>query len=733
VQQEKQREKSELERRQQYEKVSKECTEFWNGLSSSENVLSSYLVRKGVDVLYGARVINDVLYVPAMDVEGKIWSLQEISSNGSKRFSKGGKVLGTFFCIGCLTDAHRQGLEPVLLVEGFATGVSCHMATNLPVIVAFFAGNLLSVVQVLTSKHSCLKIINCADDDQFTVVNGVFKNRGRDVAQELSKFFKFPSIFPKFMDLSSKPTDFNDLHTLGGINVVKTQILESLGGGGLIPPPQAPNCFSDSSQSEESQLCVISSRLRPKLVYYDSNGVARLLKQNEAAKVIASDVRQLRFDAVTEGWMIWRDNYWQRTSDSVALKTINDVIYTNSMKLGYSIGYVHGVSSFLKWELMIEQWNEQRELIPLKNGLLNLKTKTLVPHVPELNLIWQLPYDYDPKATCEPIMKWLKDTVKDDAQVELLRAYLNCIVLGRVNLQRYLEIIGPGGSGKGTFIRLAESLVGGVNTHVTELKRLESGDASRFETARLYGKRLVIITDAEKFSGDVSTLKAITGEDPLPYEEKNKQGSRPNFRSQAMVLIAANEPIQSSDYTTGLARRRITIRFDNSVMPSMRRDLEREFEPYLPGLLNWVLAMDEKRVRELILNTDEYVKSLSLVSKENLIATNPLAAWLDVCVVHDEDVETKVGRSYRNDDKGGYRFSDSWLYPSFCEFCETSGMRPVSMRRFSDLLVDLCRNQLHLKGVSKLPRAADGAKISGLRLRFSGDLSFSPLDMVFGV
>lgn len=537
-----------------------------------------------------------------------------------------------------------------------------------------------------------------------------------------------PSDFPEKGDAADAPDDLSFLSTWEVVD--QTHMRELLGE----PEPKSDDNYVTKLKTPQNQDDNSVTKSKPQLVYKDEWGHPKLLKQNQAAQILVQEITELRFDAIIEEWMVWKNNYWQRSNNTAAMKLINDVIGIHAGACGYSVGYVTGISAFLKWELMTESWNEQRDIIPLKNGVLNLESKALTPHKPEQLLTWQLPYCYAPESTCQPIINWLKDTVKDDTQVELLRAYLNCIVLGRVDLQRYLELIGPGGTGKGTFIRLAEALVGGTNTHVTELKRLESGDAARFETARIYGKRLILITDAEKFMGDVSTLKALTGQDPLPYEEKNKQGSKPNFRNQAMVIVAANEPIQSSDYTSGLQRRRITIRFDQVITPSKRRDLEKEFTPYLPGLLNWVLQIDENRVTELVRDTEAYVPSLSIITRDNLLATNPLAGWLDACTVHDKDAATKVGRAYKDKEKdGGYQFSDSQLYPSYCEYCETTGIKPVSARRFSDLLIDVCQNQLGLKDIDKMPRSSQGARFSGIRIRSSinDDNALSPIDAKF--
>jgi putative DNA primase/helicase len=71
---------------------------------------------------------------------------------------------------------------------------------------------------------------------------------------------------------------------------------------------------------------------------------------------------------------------------------------------------------------------------------------------------------------------------------------------------------------------LCTLLVGETNQVSTNLQNLEN---NRFEGALLYGKRLVLITDSERYGGAISTLKSITGGDPIRYERKNRQQQAP--------------------------------------------------------------------------------------------------------------------------------------------------------------------------------------------------------------
>ena len=393
----------------------------------------------------------------------------------------------------------------------------------------------------------------------------------------------------------------------------------------------------------------------------------------------------------------------------------------------YTYSFIKGIVSMLKLDLAVKEWNEVEGLLPLLNGVLDLSTRQLIPHSPQHRLTWCLPYSYTILATCDPIQEWLLQMCGGDEQlVQLMRAYLLGVVTSRVDWQKYLELIGPGGTGKSTFIKLAIALVGQENVHTTSLKKLEK---SRFETACLEGKRLLVITDSERFMGDVSTLKAITGCDTVPYEKKFKQ-SKGDFLPKAMVIVAANEVIQSGDYTSGLARRRVSIPMKTRINAVNQRNLiscgrgeiRGEFAEFIPGLLNWVLEMDEIEANEIMKQYIERVPSLAEMKAQTLVETNPIADWLDYNIVYSEDCRTNIGVAQRDKDPGSdnwYLNTEKWLYPNYTEYCHNTGSRPIGLRRFVNLLSDVCLNQLGC--LVEKGRDRSGSYFLGLKIRGEGD------------
>ncbi|NBD32496.1 MAG: DNA primase [Cyanobacteria bacterium] len=388
------------------------------------------------------------------------------------------------------------------------------------------------------------------------------------------------------------------------------------------------------------------------------------------------------------------------------------------------------IVKFLKSGLAVRQFDSQgRNKIPFRNGVLDLENNKFQQHAPGFHFTWSLPYDYDRLATCEPIQEWLLETFDGDPDmVELIRAYLYGIIAGRTDWQKYIEMIGAGGTGKSTIIRLAECLVGRENVHTTTLKKLEE---SRFETATIKDKRLVVVTDSERYAGSVSVLKALTGQDSLPYEVKNKQ-STGGFIPDALVLIAGNETIKSSDYTSGLERRRINVPMNHRIPSSKQRQLIEfdrthtpigEFAEYIPGLFNWVLGIGPEKATQFVKNYETLVISLVRRKYETLLETNPMADWVNEKIVYRPDVFTKVGTA-----NGSAQYH---LYPNYCQYCEEVNIQPVSLKRFSGLLEDLFQNQLGYTDVEK-KRKNVGVGFTNITIRNFGDndppLVFNDID-----
>ncbi len=171
-----------------------------------------YLKSKKVKPCPGLKQLGRTLLVPIQDIKGNVHGLQKIKPDGTKLFLPGMAVRSHFFRI--------NGKDSRLYVcEGIATGLSIYEATGCQVFCAFNCGNLKPVAQAIREKYPSTEIIICSDNDAWTE-----GNPGLTKATEAAQAINAKLAIPEFQNTITKPTDFNDLHVLEGVNMAKEQL-----------------------------------------------------------------------------------------------------------------------------------------------------------------------------------------------------------------------------------------------------------------------------------------------------------------------------------------------------------------------------------------------------------------------------------------------------------------------------------------------------------------------------
>ena len=348
-------------------------------------------------------------------------------------------------------------------------------------------------------------------------------------------------------------------------------------------------------------------------------------------------------------------------------------------------------------------------LLPFRNGCLVLDDRHLIPHAPEHGNTWALPYHYAAAATCPGVEAFLLDRLRDPASVAVFRAFARALLTGD-RLKCFLEITGPGNTGKSVLVNLLEALVGRENTAAGTLQRLEDR-AQRFETAKLAGKRLAVFAECQDYSGQLQTLKALTGDDAIPAEVKG--GRHFDFTFTGGVVLVGNGPIRASDPSGAVINRRRSLIVPGVVHAGQERQLlesdgtggwRGELAGELAGLVNWALAMPATEAREALARD---VRSLARAESEleTLLATDLLADWAEQRLIwapeSDGERSLRVG-SLDGDPK-------LFLFPSYVQFVEQQGRnsRPLSLKVFKAKLVDLLRDTLGLQMPPGNPAAGD--------------------------
>lgn len=519
----------------------------------------------------------------------------------------------------------------------------------------------------------------------------------------------------EFMRLRSALKEANQAVVIGEMDKdISTHLRQTRRERPSSPAGHTPPSVTGSTLPAAVQDAV--GRFRGELIRENDRGDEDLCPQSEAATLLADQLRgHYAYQVASASWFRFDGSHWREIKQLEVDEATTALTYAGAAHLGFSNTYQNGVGALLLKSGNLALGPRPGGLIPFTNGLLDMKTKVLVPTTPENAQTWCLPFEYVPGAQCPVFINWLRNAVDgDEGTVRLLRAFFNALLTGRPDLQRFIHFTGPASTGKSTVGRLAGAIMGADNCTTTSLKQLET---NRFETANIFGKRLVTLEEVDKYGGSVNVLKAMTGQDPLRLERKNVQQSG-SFIFQGQVIMASNERFATSDYTSGIERRRVTIEFNRRISPAERVEWERRggeeviLHPEIPGIILWALELTRDQVSAAFQTMPDRVRKANI---DAALFNNPLADWMLESCLPGGRCQVGDGREVMSmTGERVYIGADEQLYANYLLWCRRSGREQVSLQRFTRVLEDAARQ---FGVTAKKHRTRDGRFVEGLRLR----------------
>ncbi|TNI34899.1 DUF927 domain-containing protein [Aeromonas veronii] len=174
------------------------------GIEQPQAAISRTLIREG-----GENFPAGSLVVALTDEGGALVNVQLIRADGTKRYLAAGQKVGAYHRIG--------GGALVAVVEGYATGLSVHLAIRATVYCAMDAGNLLAVAQIARRQHPEARLLLCGDNDEGTKGNPG-KAKAEHAAAAVGGLVALP---PEFSG------DWNDYHQAHGLTKTQEAIMSA--------------------------------------------------------------------------------------------------------------------------------------------------------------------------------------------------------------------------------------------------------------------------------------------------------------------------------------------------------------------------------------------------------------------------------------------------------------------------------------------------------------------------
>lgn len=253
---------------------------------------------------------------------------------------------------------------------------------------------------------------------------------------------------------------------------------------------------------------------------------------------------------------VWNFDHYEQVDETDILISIMEVVDDERKFLGSA---KHAILDAIKIKARQRIVKEKpKTWVQLGNGIVYVCTGEHIVPTPDYMLTNPIPHLLS-NSTETPTFDKLFNEWVDADKVQLLYEICAYCLVDDYPIHRLFMLIGSGRNGKGQFRDVLVKLVGTKNTTSTTLEGLA---VNRFESARLWKKKLATVGETDfQTLRDTKLLKMVTGGDPIPAEFKNKTPFE--FYNTAKVIVNTNSPTPTNDKTDGFYSRFVQIKFPN--------------------------------------------------------------------------------------------------------------------------------------------------------------------------
>lgn len=379
----------------------------------------------------------------------------------------------------------------------------------------------------------------------------------------------------------------------------------------------------------------------------------------------------IRYSYVRKKWYFWDGEKWvvdmegkiKREADEVceqikqdAFLVDDDDLQKEILKWARKTANSNGKESMVKEcqhlegvPVMPEDFDGHEIYINCKNGIVNLKTGDLLPHVRELMMSKITMCEYD--AQHRQPKKWLQFlndvTNNNQGMIEYIQRSLGYSVTGSEVEQCMWFLYGMGRNGKSTFLDTIADILGDYATSTqaevfTVQGRGGNSGSANSSLARLLQSRFCVCEEPEEGKRlNESLVKQVTGGSKIAvrrlYEEEYEY--QPEFK----IWMATNHKpnIRGTDF--GIWRRIKLLPFE-TIIPDEKIDKNMKFwlREEAPQILAWIVEGAVKWYHDNDLKEPGEVKT---AVKEYRKEMDIIALFIEQCVIIDYDETVGISAS----------------------------------------------------------------------------------------
>ncbi len=227
------------------------------------------------------------------------------------------------------------------------------------------------------------------------------------------------------------------------------------------------------------------------------------------------------------------------------------------------------------------------DLIPLQNGVYDLKKQQLRSYCPEDMFQSKIPVEYDISKQCPIFRETLQEIFQDDEErMAVMQEIFGNALLNSSKSEKIFFWVGIGSNGKSLLSEVLTALIGNENTSHIPLSQF----GERFGLESIIGKALNLSAENELTKTiHTENLKAFASGDTVSIPRKFKTDLTVK-QTTTLVFLLNNLP-NTGDLSHGFQRKLLIVPFDR-VFRSEEMDKQRKTKilpSELSGILNWAI------------------------------------------------------------------------------------------------------------------------------------------------
>lgn len=379
---------------------------------------------------------------------------------------------------------------------------------------------------------------------------------------------------------------------------------------------------------------------------------------------------------------------WRRYINGVYLVIERDVIkreikhivdLAKSEGVRNSASLVDSVMELARVDVVVPLllWDANPEYLPMKNGILHIPTKTLLPHTPDIYFTSQLPFDYDPTADCPNFKKALQRLHPNE--VAFLQEFAGYALTPDTSHEIAVWLQGVPGSGKSTILEGFKAMLGARSAKLglTDIER------SKFALVNLPGKTLIYSAEQpESFITASYIVNEIISGETITVERKYYDAI--DIIPIAKIIWAMNDLPRVSSANDGIMRRVKVVKFPPLHASKKDVELKELVKCEGAGILNWALqGLDRLRARkkfEIPATVEDATKDF----QENN----------DIPKMFLEDIGARIDTTDQF-----CRTQSQFLYTTYRDWCIQNSHKPLTSTRMANEWTRLGFTKMNISGV----------------------------------